>query len=59
MSGHAADVLALLDAQRCEVCGGPAVRGARACLACAAREDQPGGDPPDGVRPTPSGTYFA
>ena len=53
MTGHAANILAHLDAQRCIVCGGPAVRGAKICLACAAGEDQSAGDRQDGVRLTP------
>lgn len=34
---HAENILALLDAQRCIMCGGQAVRGSKVCLPCAER----------------------
>ena len=38
---HAQNILALLDAQRCTVCGQKAVRGSTVCLDCAGREPVP------------------
>ena len=32
---HAENILALLNATRCERCGGPAVVGVTMCMACA------------------------
>ncbi|MBU6430370.1 MAG: hypothetical protein KGR26_15245, partial [Cyanobacteria bacterium REEB65] len=38
---HAQNILAILDAQRCSVCGHQAVRGSTICLDCAEREPLP------------------
>ena len=64
--GHAENILGILDAQRCRICGKQAARGATVCLVCVTEEDiladvvpQTAGDPtakhPRKPRPTVSG----
>ncbi len=37
--GHAENILRMLEAKRCTLCGMPAVRGATICLGCVRDED--------------------